>query len=305
MSSLKDVKIAIENKTLNDDLIIFQCNENNFIANQYINEIVSIKKMKKNYIDCIEDAIHQLNDAFYVLDDNLLNIFYCDTFNCIDINNLVKLKNTVVVCKTISNSNIIEQAEKYIVNINKLELWQIKEYVYSVCEGVDTNKLDWLVSICHNDIFRINQELDKIVLFDKSLQKYIFEEFIENNIFSDLTSFVVFDLINGIIKKDISKINNVLKNIKNIDIDIIGLVSLLYNNFKNVINIQLGNNPTPESTGLKQNQFNAIRYNCNYYTYTQLILIFEFLTSIDLKIKTGVMPIDLLQDYIIIKILSI
>jgi hypothetical protein len=34
-------------------------------------------------------------------------------------------------------------------------------------------------------------------------------------------------------------------------------------------------------------QFNAIRYNCGKYTAEELINIFEFLTTLDMRLKSG------------------
>ena len=112
-------------------------------------------------------------------------------------------------------------------------------------------------------------------------------------------------MTNAILKKDLVAISHIFKDIENIDVEPIGLVTILYNNFKNVINVQLSNNPTADKLGMKSNQFNAIRYNCGYYSKESLNKILEILTNIDKQIKIGEMPIDILVDYLIIKILSL
>ena len=97
----------------------------------------------------------------------------------------------------------------------------------------------------------------------------------------------------------------IYKEIDKIDIEPIGLVTVLLNNFRNIIKIQLANNPTAESCGMKPNQFWAIKHSCGLYTKEQLLSIFNFLTEIDKKIKTGMIPVDsFLIDYIVINILT-
>ena len=56
---------------------------------------------------------------------------------------------------------------------------------------------------------------------------------------------------------------------------------------------------------MNQKQFNAIRYNCGKYTASQLLNIFDFLTMIDYKLKSGKLQFTDNQfiDYIICNII--
>ena len=98
----------------------------------------------------------------------------------------------------------------------------------------------------------------------------------------------------------------VYKEIQNIDVEPFGLIALLINNFRNVIDVQLSRNATAESLGLSGKQFWAIKnYSCGFYNREELIEIFEFLNDIDYKIKSGELNTSILIDYIICKILTI
>ena len=56
---------------------------------------------------------------------------------------------------------------------------------------------------------------------------------------------------------------------------------------------------------MKPNQFWTIIHSCGLYTKKQRLSIFNFLTEIDKKIKTGMIPVDsFLIDYIVINILT-
>ena len=75
-------------------------------------------------------------------------------------------------------------------------------------------------------------------------------------------------------------------------------------NIKNIINIQLDNKATAESLGMTTKQFNAIKYNIGYFNKQSLIEIFNIITDIDYKLKSGQLPANLIIDYLMLNILS-
>ena len=112
----------------------------------------------------------------------------------------------------------------------------------------------------------------------------------------------MFNLTNAIIKRDKDKIAEIYCERHNIDISEMGLLTILYTNFRNIISVQMGKNATAESLGLKQNQFNAIRWNCGKYSNAELLEIFKMLTSLDLWVKDGTLAVSDLIDYTLVKI---
>ena len=146
--------------------------------------------------------------------------------------------------------------------------------------------------------------LSKLYIFDKDKQQFIFNMMLEDSSLIDTSKYKIFDFSNAIIKRDIQTVAAVFEKISSIDIEPIGLLTILVNQFRNIISIQLANNPTPESTGLKPNQFWAIKHSCGLYTKEQLVNIYLFLTDIDRKIKIGEMPMNNLIDYLVVKLMS-
>ena len=216
---------------------------------------------------------------------------------------LLPVKNTFIICKKVAKE-VEDFYDEYIVDVPKLEDWQIKDFVYSTAQGVDIEDLDELIKVCNHDIFRINQELKKIKLFDEKERKYAFKDFKSDGIFSDLSELTIFDLSSAIMKRDVNTIRRVLEVIDQIDVEPIGLQKVLLNNFRDVILVQLNINPTPQyfeqKFGWKTGKFWAIKYTCSYYTKEQLVNIFKFLTSI----KFGDIPEDKLVSYLITHIMS-
>ena len=126
---------------------------------------------------------------------------------------------------------------------------------------------------------------------------------IQEGAFSDLTKYNIFNLTNAIQARDLNEISRILSS--KMEIDPLALTSLLYQNFRKMIVVWFDKNPTPDSTGLKSNQIWAIRNLPRYYNKDQLIQIFKFLTTLDLKLKKGELPkIEDLTSYIVGKILT-
>lgn len=300
--TIQELKNHLEKQEYDGKLLILKYDDNNFIPHQYIDCILKFTHLFPNYIDDLSSLISNMNNIFGIKEDTMLNIMYTDNFDVYD-KNICNLINTIIVCNKIGK-NCIDLYADYIVEIPKLEEWQIKDYVYSNLNGVPENQLNWLISICKNDIFRLDNEISKLKLFDKTQFHMMFQKFIDDNVFNDLSQYSIFNFSNAIIKRDKNMIIEIYKELNNIDINEIGLVSILYTNFRNIISIQMGKNPTAESLGMKQNQFNAIKYNCGKYNNAELVDIFKTITSVDLAIKNGTLDVNNIIDYVLCKIIK-
>lgn len=298
---LRDLKASIESKTFRPTPLIL-VGESKFIPLQYISAI----KQFKNII--------YLEELPTVNRDEL-NIFFDDDYE--EVYDDIKVYNVDIfeeITESIIDNNILvittklsKEAKTYykdiIIEIPKLELWQIKDYVYSILPGIPHNKLDWLIERCNCDIDRIDMECKKISIFAEPTQEVILDYMVAEGNFSDLSSNTIFNLTNSIMKRDINTLATILQEIDNIDVNDFGLLTILYNNFLNTINVQLGINATPQSLGMKPNQFNAIKYNCGKYNAKELIDKLTILGSLDHKVKSGEFPTNIMRDYIILSVI--
>jgi len=299
---LKTLKSNIELGELGDlcsKPLVFVYEDNSFLAYQYAREIAKKRKLTINYIDSIDDVLSRFN-LFDV--DESLRILAIDKFETTkDISNI---KDLIIICKNTNYTNVVK--------FPKLESWQIKSYMQTNCPGLSSKEIDWLYDITasigknNENIYRLSNEIEKINCFPKEQQEDIFKELNNTNGYSDLSPLSIFNLTNYIFKRDYTNVAKLLEDIDSIDVEGVGLVTILHKNFKQLIDIQLGKNVTPESLGLSVKQFKAIEYNCGKYSQQELIRIFKFLTSIDYKLKSGMLELskDRLIDYIVCNILS-
>ena len=293
---LEELKRDIENNTVTDNLLIFKC-DIRFIPLQYVHEIGKIKNKNITFVDTIEEFPHNTSNLFGFVDDNLY-VYVCDKLDKLELTNY---KNCVIICEKIDKSINSD----YVINVPKLEQWQVKDYVYSICDGVDSRLLDKLIEICNYDIYRLDNEIQKLLAFNSSDRNIILSEMFDSGSFYELIDYTIWNLSNAIIKKDINSLSAIYEKLPYIDVEPVGLVTVLYNNFKNILQVQLGKNVTAETLGISSKQFWAVKnYNINYYTKEQLIDIFLLITNMDKLLKTGKLKTDLFIDYMITKIIT-
>lgn len=304
---LQELSNALKNNSNIESFYIFLNTENTFLSNQYIEEISKVKSLSISYVDELKSLVPDKNDIFgcdVTLSENTLYVYKTDEFVCNDIS-IKNVKNLIIVCNKIEK-NTAELFKTFIIEMPKLQEWQIKDYVYSLADGVDHRKLDWLISICNKDIYRIDNELSKIKIFNKKDRDDVFNQFAEEGAFSDLSNIVVFDLTSAILKRDAKRTSEILEDIKNFDCEPFGVLTLLLNSFRNVINIQLSRDPSAVSLGMKPAQFYAIqKNNCGVYTKEQLVTIFELLSKIEFRVKMGELPVELLIDYMVTNVFAV
>lgn len=302
---IKTLKENIESK-LSDIRFIFVNSEDSFLSNQYINAIAQKNELKIITVDEIKSLVPNDNDIFGVgdvIDESCLYVYRVDKFEEKD-PDIMKIKHLVIVCDKI-DSESKEIFTELVVEMPKLEPWQIKDYAYSIADGVNTKKLDWLLTVSNNNIHRVHNELSKLTPFIPKERDYVFDMMVEDDAFVDLSNFVIFDLSNAIIKKDIKTIAKILEDIKKIDVEPLGLQVILTNQFRNIISVQMSPNASAEKLGMNPKQFYAIsKYSCGYYTREQLVKIFDVVSKCDYLLKNGDVPNDKLVDYMILHILS-
>lgn len=290
---IKNLKSNIINKTLSDQSMIWVYSDNKFLCEQYIQEISKIKGYDICYLDNL-DRFKTIS-IFDSVDDSCLFVYNIQRYE--DEIDLSLIKNLIIV------TNKYKGKFDY-CDFPKLEQWQIIDYVYSICNGVDKQDLDWLMELCNYDIYRLQQEINKILIFPEVERKYLFKDFISSDIFSDLANKTIYDFSNAIQSKNIHEIVSIYKQLENCDIEPLGLVTILYNNFRKMIRVVLQKFATEENTGLKKNQIYAIKKASEKYNNQQLIDIFKLLCGIDFKLKTGEMPADLILDYVTLNVIS-
>ena len=255
---------------------------------------MSLKNKPIVYVESLND----ITSNIFGEDDNL----YVMNIDKIDKQfRFASLDNKIVICKSI-DADVLEGMRQYVVEIPKLQQWQIRAYTAKNLPGLSNEEINWLSDVT-KDIYRLSNEVDKIKIFNKKDQGQIFSLLNEEYAYGDLNSSTIFNFTNAITKRDIKTVKNILDTIETMDAEPMGVVSILYKSFKNILNIQMSANATAESLGMNPRQFNAIKYNLGKFNNTELIKIFDMITLVDYQLKSGNLPNDNIIDYLLINIL--
>ena len=282
---LKALKSSIENNQPIPNLLIFK-GSHTFIANQYISAILKQKNLKLEYLEDLEFVNARELDIFGLCDqDPTLKVYKTDIFNY-EGSSLLTDDLIIIMCKKLDNHLSIEYRD-YIIELNELEEWQIQDYLYSILEGVDRGLINWLITRFDKNIDRLQLEADKLLLFESNERNILLNQMIEDGAFNDCSEEGIFDFTDAVVKKDINKLVNIYRNINVIDIEAIGVHTIMYKNFIKLVQVWLSNNPSTQTTGLTSKQIYAINKLPKVWSSESLISIVEFLTEIDYKIKIG------------------
>ena len=306
--TLQELNTALKENSNIYLFFVFKNSENSFLSNQYINEIARVKKLSIVYIDSLNSVISDKEDLFGVeaeLSEDCLYVYKTDNlteednlvFRAVDVNRLI------IVCNKISADLKKFFSANYLIEMPKLEDWQIKDYVYSKADGVAKERLDWLISICNNDIYRIDNELQKLSLFNKCDIDTCFIDFANDGIFSDLSSSTIFNLTTAIMNKDTEEVSAILSDIDNFDCDPFALLTILLNDFKSLLILKEVSNASAELLGISAQKFYYLSKNYkNKFSGSQLEDIYRELTGVDYLVKSGELPAEEMLSYIINKI---
>ena len=309
---LSELKNNIVNNTLNNSLLIFVWSDNNFLARQYVHEIAKVKGQDIQFVENYGELVGiSTNENVFgeEFGEGVLKVLNVDTFDELANDRMSLLENSIILCNKIAKEveHSYESYPNLVVKFPKVEPWQVKDYIRVNCKGLSKESIERLYSITNGDVFRIDNELGKISCFPIDKQDDIFKRMLLSGAYNDLSQLNIFNLVNAIIKREMTIIGDALRNIKSIDVDAIGLTTILHNNIKNIIDIQMNSKATPESTGMSEKQFNVVKkYNCGKYKDETLRKLLSFLDEIDFKLKSGGLDMSNEDkiDYIVCKMLE-
>ena len=281
--TLIELKNLITSGTIPSEFIILVSKDNPFLARQYVNAICDLSTGGINKISSIYEPF-QSSFTLLTAPEGCVNVLTTETFDerAEDYN---QFENTIVVCEQIDKS-LSKAVEEYIIKLPKFEDWQIYDYAKTLCPVLEEEELMWLISSSNISIDRVLNELDKVRLFDKDEQKYVFSA-IRFDPYTDLYKVDLFTIVNALVDGDLATLFTFLKN-KNFDLlDPIMLSNRVLTSLKNIILITQNQNILAEDCGVSPAQFRSIKYKYRSVNVSAIKKKIKFLTNIDLALKSS------------------
>ena len=310
---LIDLKKSIKEKDIPDDFLIFVCSDTDFLAKQYIEEISVVKNMTINKINSLQETVTSAISLVFNY-NSYLNILTVDNFDE-KFTDYDQFTNTIVLCKKVDKS-IIARVDDYCVSFVLPEPWQIIDYIKVSCKGLDDEHAEALYNCCARlgtdnklkvDLYRIENELDKIKLFDESQANSIVEGLLLATDTDLVQQVKTYDLVDAIIKKDLNFIKAAWKVRNYCDFQATYLTALLVPKFRDIC-LVLAPTATAEAMHMSPKQFSYLK--SQYSRIPRFIEraknILKFISDIDRRLKEGKLDLDEYQkeDYILSRILS-
>lgn len=194
-----------------------------------------------------------------------------------------------------------------IVTFDKLAPEMLANYGKKTCPSLSANNMQKLIEWCGLSYARLLNELDKVKTLSKSQNISEDEAFFmlvgENCIYKE-KEFDVFKYVNNILSRNYEKCYADKDYVKSQNCDIL-IVSLLIASFRNLVLLKNdgGGQGVCNRTGLTGWQVKCAIEVDEYFTLDECEYILLFLQDTEVKIKTGVLDLNIVLDYILAEIL--
>lgn len=304
-----ELKSKIESNDIPNLLIL--TGDERALMQIYVNQIESVMGRKKICVPSVMDAYNEsLTRSLIDTGTKLLFVADDSKFKTEESEKIwdklksIKAKLIVTYSGTLDKrSKFYKQFEDNIVYFDKMKEDMLVN-VLSATLPIKSDYLKWLAQSCNNDYGRCLLELDKVSVFnlsDKEEMNKMFLSFAKSGVFHSDIPDCVFDFTNAVMKRDVRETFLILDDLKRRGDNPIQVLGLLYNNFRNLLSVQMATQLTSASIGLEERQINAIKWNKGKYTDYELMDAVQLIAELDRSIKIGTITDALALDYFIVR----
>lgn len=284
--TLVELKKYITTGIVPSEFLILVNKDNQFLAKQYIDAIGKLA----GGINSITSIYEPFQSSLALLTEpEGINVVFTDTFDE-RAEDYDQFENTIVVCSQVDKS-INAAVKDYIITMPKLEDWQIHAYAKTLCPILEDNDITWLINVTDGCIERIENELNKVKLFDKKYQKEIFSA-IRFDPQTDLYKADFLAVMDALVKGNMLVLFDFLKYGEYSTIDPVGLANGTLTSLKNIIMVSQNSDMTAADFGMSTKQYDYIRRNYMSLNVAAVKQKIKFLTNFDLALKTSKLDLD-------------
>ncbi len=284
--TLKDLKKGIIDNTLGDELIVFVCQGEAFLAESYISAICEKKALGMRYAQTLSETTRSAL-ALVIDYSTELNVVKTETFSE-TADDYSEYKNCVVVCKKIDKS-IAKDVEPFVISIPKTLDWQVKDYISLKCPGLTEKDANWLFEASEGSVYRIDNVLNMLLLLDeknrsKSLHSVCSDMFAKKQ---------VYDLVDALVKQDLKTVADFVKRADDYsNLDPVGLTTLALSKFRNIALLCYRSGVKESDLGLSSGAIWHIRNDNRAVSMAYIQKAISFLSDIDLRLKANPCGLD-------------
>lgn len=190
------------------------------------------------------------------------------------------------------------------VEFGRLETDVLIKYIQKECPGLNDSICRRLIEACDNDYGRILSELDKAHHYcshEAVRADYVIEKFLDDGTIYRNPKDAIFDFVSAVLERSPAKAYDLLQQSKAVGEANMVLISVLYNNFKTLLQVKSGK--SWKELGI--NGFvakNLLPFKDNY-TNGEIVHALRLLREIEKGIKTGAIPDELSVEYFLVQVI--
>jgi len=302
------VKRQIQNGKV-DNFLIFTGEE---IEAQriYINKIAEVTNKPVKRIDQVRDAFNKRASIL-----KMSNVFVCrddmefwrepTTFeNLAELlgDNILILQMTTIDKRSKSYKSYSEK----IVTFNHMDADVLYKYLQKQCQMSDDRAFE-LIEMCENDYSRLLLEVDKIKRLANAINIGIdeaFDRLVEEKAITRPPKDAIFDFVDAMLRAKIDKAFELLEDCKAIGEPPLRIISVLYTNFRRVLQYQVCDSPDVcGTTGLTAFEVKLAKSTAGVWTSADLVYFLKTLQRLEQAIKTGEVEEGSALDLLMVSIL--
>ena len=283
------------------------------VINAFIKQISVTYKADIQRVDTVAEIWPKLltksplvkSNSLYVVKDDL-DFLKSDLWNNDGLNKIKYNKLVLILTKLDKRSKFVKTYNKEFIEFKKLSNTQLTSLVLNTLE-MKEREAEYLVNRCECDYSRILNELDKLKRLNLKPGEY--KKAIDY-IISVEYDFTIFDFIDFVCSGDINNSVLALNVLLDRGESIIGMITLLYNQFKQGLMIydylDMTTQVIAKRTGVNPFIIDKLRNSiCVTYSQKEMIERMLLLVNIDKGIKTGLYDDKIAIQYALLKILVV
>lgn len=315
----QEVKTQIKNKAVKH-FYIFTGPENKVI-DVYVSKIAECKRIEVVRADSISEIYSKFlskslvaNDYCYVLRDDKELLTQDKLWDSLAVEN-VQGNNIVILVLTgvDKRGKFYKRFKDDIVEFEHMSENVLIKYIKKELPLSEQN-CKKLIGICESDYNRILLELDKINLYANTTYIAVsgegadynraFLDLVEQGVIYQPPKDAIFDFVDCVLKHKVNQSFELLENCCGVGESNIVLLSVLYNNVKQVLQVQsCQSKDIPKTTGLTAWQVKCAKEKCGYYTIGDLVYFLKLIRRVEKGIKTGEIDESISVDYVLVNML--
>ena len=313
---ITEVKQHIKDKTL-QPMYIF-VGEEIGIMDIYIRKIAETIDTQPVVVDNVASVIQRISNQSFIVKRSCYVViedydFIKDESAVENFMNGEIQRDNIVILVLYSldkRSKLYKTYKTSIVEFNALPEANLKRYLAQKISLSDSSASK-LIGICENNYGRMMLEVDKIKQYHQyhklpadGYYDSVLEDLLKDGTIYQPPKDAIFEFVDAVLKRNSKLAFNLLEQCYAIGENTMVMLSVLYNNAKQVFQVQIYNGPdVADATGLTGWQIKCAKEKANRYKAYELVDMMKLIRSVEKCIKTGEIEERIAVPYVLVSVM--